>query len=848
MSFFIKTAIYNPCCSIFLGVSIVLISCSPSAFGQKQQEKVVVAEDSRKKAESLFQKALSLSISHEYKPARAFLVEAMQYWNSIQESGKAASAALQMGDRCWQDLIPQEALFCYERALEAASLRASVKATTLNSIAGIYTKMYHRDLALYYYNRALKEARLGKEILEQSRALLGLAHIYYQLGEQKQTIACLAQVQQLNRTAHNQEVESAYLYLIGQVNQENGLFEQAKEALQKALLLYQKSENKSEQALTLASLSNLHRLFNKKTEALEYAEQAVKLTQQQVEQAAGNADKTRFRELSWRTWLSLARAQRASGKNDAAKSSYLRTIAHLEGVWLVLYISTESTSIAFREEIQAPYREYIDLLIEQGQIATAYEWAERAKGRVVLGLTAARRKGVELPQESVQQGIFQKLSQIISGLRTHLYAVNRTPAQRRILQEQLTEAQYTLQEARLKFEMDHARERWNWSQPTTVQQLQKSITLQQNAILEYSLGESRSFVWLISATEVSVAILSGRRKIETLVEQYLQTLSSPPHPLYPEKDLLSLQAQASTLFFTLFGALSEKIAAHQKLIIVPDGQLHSLPFETLIRNKQFLIEQHEISYVPSANMLQLLTAPKNEIAVGKKMELLAIGDPVFTPPAKAIRRKKLKSNANQVERRLNNFQNFYLAPLPNTRDEIQYIASLFPQEDEQIYFGKDGTEEVIKQKSLRQYRRLHLATHSLVDEKAAYQSAIVLTLDADPLEDGFLEEHEISELDLDCDLVVLSACQTARGQLFRGEGIVGFSRSFLYAGAQSVVVSLWNVTDISTARLMKQFYQQLSRKIRNTTALRQAKLQMLQSSFRTRHPYYWAPFILIGEP
>jgi CHAT domain-containing protein len=125
---------------------------------------------------------------------------------------------------------------------------------------------------------------------------------------------------------------------------------------------------------------------------------------------------------------------------------------------------------------------------------------------------------------------------------------------------------------------------------------------------------------------------------------------------------------------------------------------------------------------------------------------------------------------------------------------------------------------------------------------------VVLTLDDDPQEDGALEVGEISELDMDCDLVVLSACQTGRGQLFSGEGIVGLSRAFLRAGARSVVVSLWNVSDISTSQLMKSFYQQLVRGVGNAAALREAKLQMIRSAKEITHPYYWAAFVTIGKP
>jgi CHAT domain-containing protein len=165
-----------------------------------------------------------------------------------------------------------------------------------------------------------------------------------------------------------------------------------------------------------------------------------------------------------------------------------------------------------------------------------------------------------------------------------------------------------------------------------------------------------------------------------------------------------------------------------------------------------------------------------------------------------------------------------------------------------VLLGGDSTEAAIKREPLRRYRHLHFATHSLIDEQSPWRSAIVLSLDSDAEEDGYLDVTEIARLNLDCDLAVVSACQTGRGKLLSGEGIVGLSRAFLQAGARSVIVSLWNVSDISTGQLMKSFYQHMTGGLSNAAALRQAKLQMLGSGKAPRHPYYWSPFVMVGKP
>lgn len=156
-----------------------------------------------------------------------------------------------------------------------------------------------------------------------------------------------------------------------------------------------------------------------------------------------------------------------------------------------------------------------------------------------------------------------------------------------------------------------------------------------------------------------------------------------------------------------------------------------------------------------------------------------------------------------------------------------------------------ATEEKLKSIPLDDFRIIHFATHSLLDEKNSNRSALVLNLDDDPEEDGFFQIQEIYSTRLNADLVVLSACQTAKGKIEKGEGIQGMTRAFFYAGSKSVLASLWNIDDKSTADLMTYFYSFLSRGLTIQEALNKAKIKMLDSEYRS--PYYWAAFVLIGD-
>ena len=161
--------------------------------------------------------------------------------------------------------------------------------------------------------------------------------------------------------------------------------------------------------------------------------------------------------------------------------------------------------------------------------------------------------------------------------------------------------------------------------------------------------------------------------------------------------------------------------------------------------------------------------------------------------------------------------------------------------------GLDASEAAVKHEKLSEYRRVHFATHAVIDEEIPARSGVVLSLVDTGEEDGILRMPEIFNLELNADLVVLSACRTGLGKLIKGEGMVGLTRAFMYAGTPRVAVSLWEVNDLATADFMKAFYRHMKAGESAGMALRAAKLSMIHSGARDyRHPYFWAPFVLVG--
>jgi CHAT domain-containing protein len=191
---------------------------------------------------------------------------------------------------------------------------------------------------------------------------------------------------------------------------------------------------------------------------------------------------------------------------------------------------------------------------------------------------------------------------------------------------------------------------------------------------------------------------------------------------------------------------------------------------------------------------------------------------------------------------------FSLTPLPYTREEILAIGNLFPAAQRKLFLAAENREDAVKTEKLADYRFVHFASHGFLDEIKPSRSGILFSPASSSTEDGILQVGEIMRLKLNADLVTLSACSTGLGRLVNGEGVLGLTRAFFYAGARNVVVSLWNVNDSATAVLMKEFYANLSRGMDEKTALRKAKLRLLRDSNPLwRHPYYWAAFVLVGE-
>ena len=303
----------------------------------------------------------------------------------------------------------------------------------------------------------------------------------------------------------------------------------------------------------------------------------------------------------------------------------------------------------------------------------------------------------------------------------------------------------------------------------------------------------------------------------------------------------------------------------RKLTIIPDGTLNGIPFTLLSKSSKHyrpLILDHEVSLTPS---ISYLIKNRNLDYRATSDMFFGLADPDYG--SRVFPEAYQDETKGFYKRAVDDFNLF--TPLPETRTEVVNIARLFQSDSVTTVYGKEASESKIKSLNLEEYRYLHFATHGILGNQipGVDEPALVLAAELEnSAQDGFLTLSEVEELKLNSEMVVLSACDTGSGKYFTGEGIMGLSRGFLLAGSRSVIVSLWPVASEATVELMTLFYQNLRSGKSKEDSLRLAQLAMMDSknvkTYRERgirvtdraisgthdiHPFYWAPFVMIGE-
>ncbi|HKS24254.1 MAG TPA: CHAT domain-containing protein, partial [Thermoanaerobaculia bacterium] len=337
-----------------------------------------------------------------------------------------------------------------------------------------------------------------------------------------------------------------------------------------------------------------------------------------------------------------------------------------------------------------------------------------------------------------------------------------------------------------------------------------------------------------------VAILTARRGEGGAIATTAHFVKVPLHRLESladrfvhaiEQGNLGYAGDARKLYDLLLHPIEPELRGCRRLCVIPDKALWRVPFHVFVdRAGRHMLERMPLFYAPSIRTLSLTAErPGNNRDLG---QLLAFGNPALSPAMTAQAAAFQRGAA--------------VGPLPDAEREVESLRRLYGGNGVKVLVGSAASETIFKREAPH-YRVLHIAVHGVVDERAPMFSALLLAAPKDGSEDGFLEAREIADLSLRADVAILSACDTARGRYGAGEGLIGMTWALQVAGCPTAVVSQWKAASAATARLMIAFHRALLAGASKPDALRSAALQLMHDR-RTAHPFYWAPFIVVGKP
>jgi CHAT domain-containing protein len=422
--------------------------------------------------------------------------------------------------------------------------------------------------------------------------------------------------------------------------------------------------------------------------------------------------------------------------------------------------------------------------------------------------------------------------------------------------------------------------------PLTLKEIQTQVLDQSTVLLEYSLGDERSYLYVVTPSSITSYELAKRDEIETAAGDYYKLLSARNTDVKGETDEqrarrvakvdLQIPLAAASLSRMILAPAASQLGK-KRLAIVADGALHFVPFAALpvvsggaTDAPRPLIVDHEIVNLPSASTLSVIRGEVTGRPPARR-GVVALADPVFMKDDERVRKSEISNSgtrprrANQASARGENAvdrqlvkasqetgvatEGMNIPRLPGTRREAEQIVTMVPTADGRLALDFAASRDTATSVELGQYRYVHFSTHGLLNSLHPELSGLVFSLvnERGEAQDGFLRAHEIFNLKIPAELVVLSACQTGIGKEIRGEGLVSLTRGFMHAGAPRVVVSLWDISDRGTPELMVRFYQRMLKEgMQPAAALRAAQVSLM-SDKRWASPYYWASFTLQGE-
>lgn len=506
----------------------------------------------------------------------------------------------------------------------------------------------------------------------------------------------------------------------------------------------------------------------------------------------------------------------------------------------------------FSEGIKA-YRALAEETGDEKYFEEAFEFAEKGMGRVFLEMLGGRAAGVKggLPDEVISEWLEIYAEWI--WVKTDVEKEERAPeGQRNLGKIKELFRKYNIARKKLEDYEDGLYEKYPQYaalvKPGAVSlaDVRKTVLMDDEAILEYILGKNESYLLYLTKSEIAIYPLPPGEEIENLVDIMRSKLTTPAY------NETSYSKTAGKLYDILIAPLEEKLSGVTRLLIIPTGKLNFLPFEALKKSgsENFVASRFETRYAPGLSILKMVK-DRGAPQYSSGEDWLGFGDPVYEDDDPRAGGNGFSSGTiemNEGYERAMALDGNPWKRIPGTGAEVRGIEKKIRDSGvgkTALEEGMEASEWNFKYAAMSGAKYIHVAAHGTLGEGGAMQPAVVLTLAGNEGsgEDGFLTMEEVLEMRVPAEMVVLSACGTGRGKMEKGEGVSGMARAFMYAGADSVVVSLWNVADEQTKDMMMSFYGKLLEGMDKPGALAAARREMIDKEFS---PYYWAPFVFSG--
>lgn len=726
----------------------------------------------------------------------------------------------------------------------------------------------------------LSLARAAKDLEAETLALIATANIKRKLGDKQEALVAYQSAKSLAERTGDKTSQALVNAGIGAVSIDMGDYPSALEHTREAVKLFTANGQNWGAAENKIGLGIIHHAMGEDNKALENLTEAV---------ASFRADPMpRLEAIALRT---IGLIYSAQGDTRRALASFQRALKLLNdtkdqryAAYILNYIGRSYEDLNHRDRAGRYYDQALKLAERSAdpdsKTLSRYNLAhferdngnlEQAKRHIEIAIKTAEEVRTKVSSQDLRSSYFaivrdsydlyidvlmlQHKRDPTAGFDAAAFAVSER-ARARSLLELLRESQANARDA-----ID------SLPQPLTLQETQERVLNDETSLLEFALGNERSYAWLVTRNNFRSFTLPGREEIEASAKSLYQVFvdhqlvngeSTEARAKREAKAAAALPKEIASLSKLLLDPLAGKITT-KRLLVVPDGALQYIPFQVLLDpdSHQPLIKRLEIVNQPSASTLALVLS---EIRTRKTAAHLVavLADPVFELNDSRVKREatpKLDQPAEMlaVRRALRDVgvtpDGLQIPRLLASGREADEIMALAPARSSLKAVGFAATRDRIFSADLASYRIVHIATHGIINNERPEESGIVLSLvdQHGQSQDGFLRLRDIYTLKLPADLVVLSACSTALGKDIRGEGLMSVTRGFMYAGAAGVVASLWKVDDEATAELMKHFYAALFNKgLPPAAALRDAQLELAQHP-RWQSPYYWAGFVIQGQ-